>query len=111
LIAPAKLGLKNIKVITRITYTKQEPADYWQSAGIHVMTEFNSLFWNDLRSVTARPADFWSPKSKGRDAKEEMFLPPYPEYIAPGDLRQDPARALESLGSAGLFGRRQYFLN
>jgi len=29
LLVPVKLGLKNIKAITRITYTKDEPADYW----------------------------------------------------------------------------------
>jgi DMSO/TMAO reductase YedYZ molybdopterin-dependent catalytic subunit len=33
LIAPVKLGLKNIKAITRITYTKDEPADYWAMRG------------------------------------------------------------------------------
>ncbi len=33
LIAPVKLGLKNIKAITRITYTKDEPADYWAKRG------------------------------------------------------------------------------
>jgi DMSO/TMAO reductase YedYZ molybdopterin-dependent catalytic subunit len=33
LLAPVKLGLKNIKAITRITYTKDEPADYWAKRG------------------------------------------------------------------------------
>jgi DMSO/TMAO reductase YedYZ molybdopterin-dependent catalytic subunit len=33
LVAPMKLGLKNIKAITRITYTKDEPADYWAMQG------------------------------------------------------------------------------
>jgi DMSO/TMAO reductase YedYZ molybdopterin-dependent catalytic subunit len=33
LLAPVKLGLKNIKAITRITYTKDEPADYWAMRG------------------------------------------------------------------------------
>jgi DMSO/TMAO reductase YedYZ molybdopterin-dependent catalytic subunit len=33
LIAPMKLGLKNIKAITRITYTKDEPKDYWGERG------------------------------------------------------------------------------
>ena len=33
LVAPMKLGLKNIKAITRITYTKDEPADYWARQG------------------------------------------------------------------------------
>jgi DMSO/TMAO reductase YedYZ molybdopterin-dependent catalytic subunit len=33
LIAPVKLGLKNIKAITRITYTKDEPPDYWAELG------------------------------------------------------------------------------
>jgi DMSO/TMAO reductase YedYZ molybdopterin-dependent catalytic subunit len=33
LLVPMKLGLKNIKAITRITYTKDEPADYWQKRG------------------------------------------------------------------------------
>lgn len=33
LIAPMKLGLKNIKAITGITYTAHEPADYWNERG------------------------------------------------------------------------------
>ncbi|MFZ0862898.1 MAG: molybdopterin-dependent oxidoreductase [Candidatus Sulfotelmatobacter sp.] len=33
LVAPVKLGLKNIKAITRISYTKDEPADYWAKHG------------------------------------------------------------------------------
>jgi len=33
LAAPVKLGLKNIKAITRITYTKDEPPDYWAKRG------------------------------------------------------------------------------
>jgi len=33
LVAPVKLGLKNIKAITRISYTNDEPADYWAKRG------------------------------------------------------------------------------
>ena len=33
LVAPVKLGLKNIKAITRITYTGDEPPDYWAKRG------------------------------------------------------------------------------
>jgi len=33
LVAPVKLGLKNIKAVTRITYTAEEPADYWAKRG------------------------------------------------------------------------------
>ena len=33
LVAPVKLGLKNIKAITRITYTEDEPEDYWAKRG------------------------------------------------------------------------------
>ncbi|MFL6438390.1 MAG: molybdopterin-dependent oxidoreductase [Terriglobales bacterium] len=33
LVAPVKLGLKAIKAITRITYTKDEPQDYWAKRG------------------------------------------------------------------------------
>ena len=33
LLLPVKLGLKNIKAIARITYTKDEPADYWAKRG------------------------------------------------------------------------------
>ena len=33
LVAPVKLGLKNIKAITRISFTKDEPADYWAKRG------------------------------------------------------------------------------
>jgi len=28
-----KLGLKNIKAITSITYSREEPADYWAERG------------------------------------------------------------------------------
>jgi DMSO/TMAO reductase YedYZ molybdopterin-dependent catalytic subunit len=33
LLAPMKLGLKNIKAITAITYSAQEPADFWNERG------------------------------------------------------------------------------
>ncbi len=33
LVAPMKLGLKNIKAITKISYTAAEPADYWAERG------------------------------------------------------------------------------
>jgi DMSO/TMAO reductase YedYZ molybdopterin-dependent catalytic subunit len=33
LVAPMKLGLKNIKAITRISYTEEEPPDYWAKRG------------------------------------------------------------------------------
>src|SRR5262249_39278056 len=33
LVAPVKLGLKNIKAITQISYTKDEPADSWAKRG------------------------------------------------------------------------------
>ena len=33
LLAPAKLGLKNVKAITRLTYVAQEPRDYWAERG------------------------------------------------------------------------------
>jgi hypothetical protein len=33
LLAPMKLGLKNIKAITEIEYTAAEPADYWNERG------------------------------------------------------------------------------
>jgi DMSO/TMAO reductase YedYZ molybdopterin-dependent catalytic subunit len=33
LLAPMKLGLKNIKAITRISYTAEEPTDYWAIRG------------------------------------------------------------------------------
>ena len=33
LLAPMKLGLKNIKAITAIRYTVDEPADYWNEQG------------------------------------------------------------------------------
>ena len=33
LVVPVKLALKNIKAITRIAYTKDEPADYWAKRG------------------------------------------------------------------------------
>jgi len=33
LLVPVKLGLKNIKAITDIAYTSEEPADYWNERG------------------------------------------------------------------------------
>jgi DMSO/TMAO reductase YedYZ molybdopterin-dependent catalytic subunit len=33
LVVPVKLGLKNIKAITRITYAADEPTDYWAKRG------------------------------------------------------------------------------
>jgi DMSO/TMAO reductase YedYZ molybdopterin-dependent catalytic subunit len=33
LLAPVKLGLKNVKAITRITYSAEEPRDYWVPYG------------------------------------------------------------------------------
>jgi DMSO/TMAO reductase YedYZ molybdopterin-dependent catalytic subunit len=33
LLGPVKLGLKNVKAITRITYTAEEPKDYWSEYG------------------------------------------------------------------------------
>jgi len=33
LVAPMKLGLKNIKAITSIRYTREEPRDYWNERG------------------------------------------------------------------------------
>jgi len=33
LLVPVKLGLKNIKSVTRITYTRDEPTDYWAKRG------------------------------------------------------------------------------
>jgi DMSO/TMAO reductase YedYZ molybdopterin-dependent catalytic subunit len=33
LLVPVKLGLKNVKAITRITYTEHEPKDYWAERG------------------------------------------------------------------------------
>ena len=33
LLAPMKLGLKNIKAITSIAYSEKEPADYWNERG------------------------------------------------------------------------------
>ncbi len=33
LLAPMKLGLKNIKAITSIAYSAEEPADYWNERG------------------------------------------------------------------------------
>ena len=33
LVAPMKLGLKNIKAVTDIVYTADEPADYWNERG------------------------------------------------------------------------------
>jgi DMSO/TMAO reductase YedYZ molybdopterin-dependent catalytic subunit len=33
LLVPVKLGLKNVKAITRITYSAEEPKDYWEPYG------------------------------------------------------------------------------
>src|ERR1700726_1622112 len=33
LLLPVKLGLKNVKAVTRITYSAEEPKDYWAERG------------------------------------------------------------------------------
>jgi DMSO/TMAO reductase YedYZ molybdopterin-dependent catalytic subunit len=33
LLVPVKLGLKNVKAITKITYSAEEPRDYWGERG------------------------------------------------------------------------------
>jgi DMSO/TMAO reductase YedYZ molybdopterin-dependent catalytic subunit len=33
LLAPVKLGLKNVKAVTRLTYVAEEPKDYWAQRG------------------------------------------------------------------------------
>jgi hypothetical protein len=33
LLVPVKIGLKNVKAITRITYVAEEPRDYWAERG------------------------------------------------------------------------------
>ena len=33
LLAPVKLGLKNLKAITKLTYVAEEPRDYWAERG------------------------------------------------------------------------------
>jgi DMSO/TMAO reductase YedYZ molybdopterin-dependent catalytic subunit len=33
LVAPMKLGLKNIKAVTKISYSREEPTDYWNDRG------------------------------------------------------------------------------
>ena len=33
LLVPVKLGLKNVKAVTKITYTSEEPKDYWAERG------------------------------------------------------------------------------
>jgi len=33
LLVPVKLGLKNVKAVTRITYSAEEPGDYWAQYG------------------------------------------------------------------------------
>jgi len=33
LLLPVKLGLKNVKAVTRITYSAEEPSDYWARSG------------------------------------------------------------------------------
>ena len=33
LVVPMKLGLKNIKAVTSIAYSVEEPADYWAERG------------------------------------------------------------------------------
>jgi DMSO/TMAO reductase YedYZ molybdopterin-dependent catalytic subunit len=33
LLAPVKLGLKNVKALTSLTYVAQKPRDYWAERG------------------------------------------------------------------------------
>ena len=42
LLVPVKLGLKNVKAITKITYSTEEPRDYWPNVGILATTESNA---------------------------------------------------------------------
>ena len=51
-----------------------------------------------------------APPTGGQAKGKYLLFLPYPEYSAPGDLRQDPAGAVESLASAGLSDRGQNFL-
>jgi len=32
-LVPVKLGLKNVKAVTAITYLAEEPSDYWRKRG------------------------------------------------------------------------------
>src|SRR6185437_9248770 len=44
LLAPVKLGLKNVKAITRITYSAEEPRDYWAERGYSRYDGLNLFF-------------------------------------------------------------------
>jgi hypothetical protein len=33
-LVPVKLGLKNVKAITQLTYVAEEPRDYWAERGL-----------------------------------------------------------------------------
>jgi len=39
LLVPVKLGLKNVKAITKLTYVVEEPRDYWADVDIPATTE------------------------------------------------------------------------
>jgi DMSO/TMAO reductase YedYZ molybdopterin-dependent catalytic subunit len=49
LVAPVKLGLKNIKAITRISYTETNRRTIGQGEGIHGTTGLEFLSGDDLR--------------------------------------------------------------
>ena len=45
LLVPVKLGLKNVKAITKITYAAEEPKDYWGRTGIFELRRGLGSYW------------------------------------------------------------------
>jgi len=56
LLAAVKLGLKNVKAITRITYVAEEPRDYWAERGYSRYTRARTMA---TLSTTAACLEIW----------------------------------------------------
>jgi phosphoserine phosphatase RsbU/P len=66
---PVKLGLKNVKAVTKTTYTAKEPKDYWAERGIHTMTESG---WHVMNQAGRRLAcsEVWGGNRRADHAVE-----------------------------------------
>jgi DMSO/TMAO reductase YedYZ molybdopterin-dependent catalytic subunit len=70
LLVPVKLGLKNVKAITRITYSAEEPTDYWAPYG------YSSYDGIQVNSVEKRATP--KPRLPGSLFFQEFGSSPYP---------------------------------
>jgi DMSO/TMAO reductase YedYZ molybdopterin-dependent catalytic subunit len=62
LLVPVKLGLKNVKAITRITHVAEEPRDDWAERGYSRTTEFSASSLS-MQQLSVRRGDRFSTTS------------------------------------------------